>query len=231
MVTLDMPAAGTSFTTRREVDRSVSREFSSRWCAAHSPTPARPGPLGVRISDALSEAGYDLATTATRSSGGRQFLEVYPHPALLSLLKRSQRVPYKVNKSRTYWPSEPVARRIRSLLSEFTAIRDALAQVFDGLSLELPEPTNVNSLSVLKRYEDALDALVCAWVGVEYLAGRTVPLGNDDAAIWCPADVVRTGKLGPGVGRTVYFSKAILPTLGMTESANEGPRVLAGFGS
>ena len=200
MVTLDMPAAGTSFTTRREVDRSVSREFSSRWCAAHSPTPARPGPLGVRISDALSEAGYDLATTATRSSGGRQFLEVYPHPALLSLLKRSQRVPYKVSKSRKYWPSEPVPGRIRNLLIEFTNMRDALATVFDWLRLEFPEPTTVQSLSVLKRYEDALDALVCAWVGTEYLAGRTVPLGNDDAATSCPADVVRTGKLGPGVG-------------------------------
>jgi predicted RNase H-like nuclease len=49
----------------------------------------------------------------------------------------------------------------------------------------------VNSFSALKRYEDALDALICGWVGVEYLAGRAVPLGNEDAAIWCPADVVQ----------------------------------------
>lgn len=191
LVTLDMPVARTTFSARREADRSVSREFSSRWCAAHSPTPVRPGPLGARISDALSAAGYELATTTTLSPVGRQFLEVYPHPALLSLLKRSQRVPYKVGKSRKYWSGESAPERIRNLLVEFTAIRDALAQMFDGLSLELPDPGTVKSLSVLKRYEDALDALVCAWVGVEYLAGRAVPLGNDDAAIWCPTDVVR----------------------------------------
>jgi len=200
LVTLDMPVARTPFATRREADRAVSREFSSRWCAAHSPTPTRPGPLGARISEALSAAGYELATMATPSPGGRQFLEVYPHPALLSLLKRSQRVPYKVSKSRKYWPGESAPGRIRNLLSEFTAIRDALADVFDGLNVELPDPGTVKSLSALKRYEDALDALVCGWVGVEYLAGRTVPLGNDDAAIWCPADVVRTGKPGRAAG-------------------------------
>ncbi len=200
LVTLDMPMARIPFATRREADRAVSREFSSRWCAAHSPTPARPGPLGARISDALSAAGYELATTATLSPGGRQFLEVYPHPALLSLLRRSQRVPYKVGKSRKYWPGEPVPGRFRNLLSEFSAIHDALAKVFDGLRLELPETAAVKNLSALKRYEDALDALVCAWVGVEHLAGRTVPLGNDDAAIWCPEDVVRMGTPGPAAG-------------------------------
>lgn len=184
LVTIDMPIARTPFATRRAADRAVSREFGSRHCAAHSPTAARPGLLGVRISEGLSAAGYELATTDTRSPGGREFLEVYPHPALLSLLRRAKRVPYKVSKSRKYWPREPVPVRVRNLLDEFRAIRAALVEVFDGPMAEFPEPDDVRSLSALKRYEDALDALVCAWVGVEYLAGRTVPLGDGDAAIW-----------------------------------------------
>ncbi|MCG5496004.1 DUF429 domain-containing protein [Ectothiorhodospira variabilis] len=192
LVTLDMPVAKKPFSTRREADRVVSREFASRWCAAHSPTATRPGQLGARISDFLSATGYALATTATPSPGRQQFLEVYPHVALLSLLKRSRRVPYKVSKSTKYWPGEPLPERIRSLLREFGAIREALGQVFEGMTLVLPTPDNVKSLAELKRYEDVLDALVCAWVGVEYLAGRTVPLGDEDAAIWCPRDVVRT---------------------------------------
>jgi len=93
-----------------------------------------------------------------------------------------------------------VSGRSSNLLIEFTTVRDALAQVFEGLSLELPEPTTVKSLSALKRYADALDALVCAWVGIEYLAGCNVPLGNDDAAIWCPADVVRVRDQGQRAG-------------------------------
>ena len=93
LVTLDMPLAKTPLTTRRETDRFVSRETGNRHCAAHSLTAMRPGPLGARISEALSMAGYELATKATRSQDGHQFLEVYPHPALLSLLKRPKLVP------------------------------------------------------------------------------------------------------------------------------------------
>jgi predicted RNase H-like nuclease len=47
----------------------------------------------------------------------------------------------------------------------------------------LPE---ARSFARLKRFEDALDALVCAWVGIEHLAGRTRALGDGDAAIWSP---------------------------------------------
>jgi predicted RNase H-like nuclease len=135
LVTIDMPIARTPFAARRPSDRIVSQEFGSRWCAAHSPTAARPGALGMRISKALSAADYELATTATPAPGSRPFLEVYPHPALLSLLKRPRRVPYKVNKSRKYWPGESASGRRRNLLIEFTTILDALVEVFDGLSL------------------------------------------------------------------------------------------------
>lgn len=38
----------------------------------------------------------------------------------------------------------------------------------------------------LKRYEDAIDALVCGWVGIRYLAGDAVGHGDATAAIWCP---------------------------------------------
>lgn len=38
----------------------------------------------------------------------------------------------------------------------------------------------------LKGIEDALDAVVCAWVACEHLAGRTQPYGDRDATIWLP---------------------------------------------
>jgi predicted RNase H-like nuclease len=40
----------------------------------------------------------------------------------------------------------------------------------------------------MKALEDQLDALVCAWTAVEYLAGRLEPLGDETAAIWCPPE-------------------------------------------
>jgi predicted RNase H-like nuclease len=38
----------------------------------------------------------------------------------------------------------------------------------------------------LKSYEDALDGVVCAWVGTTYLSGEVEPIGDDMGAIWKP---------------------------------------------
>jgi predicted RNase H-like nuclease len=79
-----------------------------------------------------------------------------------------------------------VNERIGRLLEEFGRIRDGLAQQIQDINLPLPQSTEVQSLSALKPLEDCLDALVCAWVAIEHLQGRTRGLGDASAAIWCP---------------------------------------------
>jgi len=79
-----------------------------------------------------------------------------------------------------------VAARISALLQEFSVIRNALVAAFGPVAVPLPQPANVRTLSALKRYEDALDALVCAWVGVRYVQQTAIALGDNTAAIWCP---------------------------------------------
>lgn len=191
VVALDMPIATTPFTSRREADSATSREFGSRGCATHSPSATRPGALGAQLSSNFIAAGFEMATT-THSPAGPTLMEVYPHPALLSLLKREYRVPYKASKSLRYWPALDASGRIEALCRELEAIYAALAMQLGPLPFELPQWHAIATLSTLKRYEDALDALVCAWVGVEYLKGRAIPLGDPTAAIWCPADVVQS---------------------------------------
>jgi predicted RNase H-like nuclease len=41
-------------------------------------------------------------------------------------------------------------------------------------------------LSKMKGYEDAMDAIVCAWIACEFLAGRCAAYGDTDSAIWLP---------------------------------------------
>ena len=108
--------------------------------------------------------------------------------ALLALLNRNYRVPYKVSRSALYWKAErpPVAERVKRLLAEFTAIHQALSQRISAIPLTLPQPHEVTTLSSLKPVEDMLDALICAWIGIEHLEGRTVGLGDATAAIWVP---------------------------------------------
>lgn len=38
----------------------------------------------------------------------------------------------------------------------------------------------------VKAYEDALDAILCAWVATFALEGRATPFGDENSAIWIP---------------------------------------------
>lgn len=190
LVTIDMPVANVPFTARREADDAISREFGGRWCSAHTPSSIRPGKIGQGISKVLQESGYPLSVDESVNVHSRCLLEVYPHPALLSLLQRDKRVPYKVSKSKKYWPDADIEERKMKLLLEYQAMYNKLENVFGILDFALPNIDTVPTLTSLKRYEDALDALVCAWVGSLFLAGKATPLGDSIAAIWCPQDVV-----------------------------------------
>jgi predicted RNase H-like nuclease len=123
---------------------------------------------------------------------------VYPHTALLSLLGADYRVPYKISRSRKYWPIALPETRRASLLSRWRTILEALGR---SAGVVIPPrvfalPTQFASFSQMKRYEDALDAIICAWVGIEFLRNRADPLGDETAAIWTPRRASRR-KAGP----------------------------------
>lgn len=187
VVTVDMPIANVPVVTRREADRAVARAFGKRWCATHSPTPARPGKLGEHLMAALREHGFPLVTNTQQLDGQRCSAEVYPHPALLALLGDEYRVPYKVARSGRYWPGASVTERIRLLLEQMARIEGGLDGRLGPTGIRLPKADRVPNLAHLKRYEDALDALVCAWVGACILDGTAEAFGDESAAIWVPA--------------------------------------------
>lgn len=187
VVTADMPISTVPITGRRAADRAVSRAFGRVWCSTHSPGLERPGRIGKRLTEEFENAGYGLAAVEAGRHSTRHLVEVYPCPALLKLLQLQRRLPYKVDKSRKYWPNSDRRERITRLLAQFHEILSGLEERIQDIPLKLPDPDQVTSLSALKRYEDILDALVCAWVGIKYVAGRTEPYGDRDAAIWIPS--------------------------------------------
>lgn len=174
VVAVDMPMAHGGVTARRTCDNAVSRTFGRARCGTHSPTKERPGPHGAALTEAFLQAGYTLATAAN-TPRERALIEVYPHPALLALTNESTRLAYKIGKPGRTWPMVgPLWRRIlRGLDAELA-----------GARLDLPTEA---SLARLKRWEDALDATVCAWVGARYCEGVVESYGDDTAAIWCPS--------------------------------------------
>ncbi len=143
------------------------------------------------MSDALrsdfERLGFPVLTGREPANAQRGLIEVYPHVALLKLLSRRYRLECKVTKVRKYWPQDDPKLRLQRLLACWKDVLAALSSAFEGISLELPSPDSVRSLSWLKRYEDALDALVSAWVGTRFVQGRAEPCGDETAAIWIPA--------------------------------------------
>jgi predicted RNase H-like nuclease len=209
LVAIDMPVATDAIVGRRFADQAVSRLFGAHWCSAHSPNQIRPGALGAELSRRFMDEGFPIATASTEAGAMPRLLEVYPHPALLTLLNRDQRLPYKVSKSSRYWPGESVPQRIANLLLEFANIQYGLTRHIDDIPISLPQPEEVKTLAALKPYEDALDALICCWVGAEYLAGNAYPLGDKSAAVWCPGMLQKWSAPQPEVASS---PESIAPT-------------------
>ena len=186
-VSVDMPLATTPITSRRAADTAISSRFGPKGCAVHSPSAERPGAIADQLRADFTALGYPLQTNGS-DQATPALIECYPHVALLALLKRDYRVPYKVSRSGKYWKAEKLTRteRIERLLDQFRAIRSGLEACISGIPDFIPELSEVKTLASLKPVEDMLDGLICTWFGIEHLEGRTVGLGDDTAAIWVP---------------------------------------------
>ena len=61
----------------------------------------------------------------------------------------------------------------------------------DGVAEQLPTISSSATGRELKAFEDMLDAIVCVWVGIETIEGRSIAYGDDHAAIWVPGPTVQ----------------------------------------
>lgn len=186
IVTVDIPISTVDFSTRRIADEKVSRAFGAMGCSTHSPTKKRPGLIGKIISSEFVGMGLTIATEETLRSKTDCILEVYPHPAILKLLNIDYRLKYKVSRSNRFWHNTTVRYRIEKLIQQFNRIYNALCDEIECIPDFLPKANSTYTLAELKKYEDVLDALVCAWVGIKYYEGSAEPFGDNTAAIWIP---------------------------------------------
>lgn len=183
IVAIDMPMSLHPITRRRVADDAVSRAYGARHCSTHTPSSERPGPLSDKLRTDFAAEGFPLRTRPAAAG----LIEVYPHPALVELTGAPRRLPYKVGRARAYWPELSPLRRREALICQWETIVGSLEAEIEGVVEALPLPLATVRLSALKAYEDQLDAVVCAWVGVCMLEGRAVAYGDADAAIWIPA--------------------------------------------
>jgi predicted RNase H-like nuclease len=186
LVAIDMPLASESITQRRAADDAISKRYGAKGCSTHSPTIERPGTIAESIYRGLIDLNFRHVTSHPAHDDRKIFIEMYPHPALVTLMNADYRIPYKVSKSTRYWPNTCAKDRKTKLLESFAEIVEKLNLDISNIDLLLPASEAVKSLNYLKRYEDALDALVCCWVGTRYFDDRAEPFGDNHSAIWCP---------------------------------------------
>ena len=148
LVAVDMPLAHTPIDKRRVSDDAVSRFYGAKWCSTHSPSAKRPGPVGETLKRAFAEEGYLLATQAVTTPA---LIEVYPHPALVELANADKRLPYKVQRVRSYWPDLTGDERRRALLKVWDGIVTLLDAKIAGTREHLLEDGQLLACMCLDR--------------------------------------------------------------------------------
>jgi predicted RNase H-like nuclease len=183
VIAIDMPLAATPIVARRAADNAIASAYATRGLGAHSPSPERPGPIAHAMCGGFAALGYAIATAATAPRTRGVLIEAFPHATAIALSGSDYRVPYKLGRMSQYWPERSPAARRRALLARWSVLRRALARRIDGIALRVPTGSTA---SALKRYEDALDALICAWTGIAYLRGELHAYGDAESAVWAP---------------------------------------------
>jgi predicted RNase H-like nuclease len=197
VIALDIPIGPQFISGRRAADKMVTSAYITRKAGTHSPTANRPGPISQMLFEQLSACGFawlHAKSTISRNKNSHVFIEVYPHPAIIELLGLDERLKYKVSKLQKYWPDLAGDERWGTVAQNLARLRTGLDKRIAGVEDWLPSAKVLVKngwRSHLKGYEDALDAIVCAWIGCEFLAGRCVAYGDEESAIWLPRPMTR----------------------------------------
>jgi predicted RNase H-like nuclease len=165
VVAFDAPLVVTNASGQRPAETALNRDFRRFEAGAHPANTAKPefadGPRAARLA---RELDLDMDP---RSSATRRAIEVYPHPATVVLFRLARTLKYKAK------PGRDLARLKSELLLLIDGI-DKLAHAAVPLRVaghddwvELRQQVvTAQRKSELRRAEDPVDAVICAYVGL-----------------------------------------------------------------
>jgi predicted RNase H-like nuclease len=168
LIGVDAPLWVPNETGKRFAEAEVGRRFARFQAGAHpaNKTLFKGYVRGEELVEKLAVRGivHDPYLMEERMPGVRRVMEVFPHPAHVILFGLARTLKYKAKPGRDY-PSRWAA------MNEYTRLLRGLREAVPPLSLtdDWPPP-DVTGLkgNTLKRLEDALDALTCAYIVLWY---------------------------------------------------------------
>jgi predicted RNase H-like nuclease/ppGpp synthetase/RelA/SpoT-type nucleotidyltranferase len=165
LVGIDAPLVVTNETGNRPCEAALNRDFARFDAGAHPSNTGKPEfsaiPRGARLASLLH---LDLDPVPPT---GRRAVEVYPHAALVALFRLGRTLKYKQRTHRTFAVLQAEMLRLVSLVESLEhaplPARVAGNPAWRAVSADVAGATRK---SELRRAEDQLDAVVCAYVAM-----------------------------------------------------------------
>ncbi|MDW8290502.1 MAG: DUF429 domain-containing protein [Armatimonadota bacterium] len=181
VVAIDAPLVVPNWTGERPVEGEMRRRFSRYHAACHPANRRLLGdpPRGERLCALLAERlGVQVLPAPPVQQPCRVAFEVYPHAALVQLFGLPRVLEYKARAGRSLAYRREQMQAYIELLTRLSA---PALQPPEWLH-ELPE-----SAADLKRFEDQVDALFCAWLAARaWWHGGEVVGEARTGTIWLP---------------------------------------------
>ncbi len=189
VVGLDAPLHVVNPTGRRPCEADLTRAFAAQHAGAYPSNTGLPHFAdGGRAARLARRHGLAVDASVLPAPGQRRALEVYPHSATVALFDLPQVLKYKARKGRSLAARQAALVTLVDLLAGLQ-VPSALPTLFspDGFASLRRELQLAPTAAALRRLEDPVDAIVCAYVAALFLAGRTCVIGdNETGAIVTP---------------------------------------------
>jgi len=162
LVAVDAPTIIPEGVAMRVADKLTHTHFGRQHAGAYPANRSLPFAAStLALGIALEERGYAHAPTIAPRAPGRFQIECFPHPAMLRLFGLPTILRYKKG-------------LVTERRAELSRLRDLLASHLTTGEPRIATPLQLPALPArgggpaLKRVEDQLDAIVCAYVGAHW---------------------------------------------------------------
>lgn len=159
LVAIDAPLIVPNEQGARPVDRQITHIFGRFDAGCYPANRSRGCTRGEGIVQALTYEGFVQDPYVEQRTATRTVFEVYPHPAMIALFGLERTLKYKARSGRTLVSRRQELARLRDHLLNLNHALPAMLAPIDVTARDLQALRGAN----LKRYEDLLDAAVCAY--------------------------------------------------------------------
>jgi len=163
-LSIDAPLIIKNDTGQRKCEHELSQVYGSRYASCHaSNTTLYPNSASTTLSNYLLNSKFKHLGNPEEDQWQ---IECYPHPALIEIFALSERLPYKKG---SVIDRKNGQIRLANLLKSLSNSNFLTLTLDDSCNFYLDE-THILSQAgkSLKQNEDALDSIICAYIGALY---------------------------------------------------------------